>query len=556
MVRGDDPIEQLLPSLDGIVEPMTEAVLVLDRTGTVVAVNGSMMRLLGVSDRSSLLCPISEYDRLISEWRTGDDAFVPSDLRRSLEGVSIRRQRATITTNAGVERIVEFTTTPIRDREDVVQFAMLVAQDLTEGERTRQYWEAVGTAAQGLTSELDVDSVLRSVIDMITESFGDRVVLGVWRLDESREHLHLQIYRGISDATAERLRTLPADADSFICDAVRTREPQYLEDAQETPPPGAIDRHLVEAEGLSSWVASPLLTGVNLIGAMGYGLRAPQRVYKQDLEAVRTIGRLFAVAIEHAELYGESERQREALEQERSERSLFVSALAHDLRSPLTVLKGSAEALARSREMPTERRDEYLTMIVEHVDRLARLVNDLSEVYVTTEPRYQLHRQAVELVSLVQRVIAAVEPAASGHQFRVDAPVEVRGEWDPARLAQVIDNLLSNAVKFSPRGGDIVVSLTTQPGEVLMAVTDQGVGLEASDLPKVFVPFMRVGAPEGTEGHGLGLYIAKNIIRLHGGRIWAESAGPGTGVTITVALPYAEPSSAIEDPPTRFDASS
>lgn len=557
MTSSGDPIDPLLPSLENIVEAMAEAALVLDRTGTVVTVNGSMMRLLGVSDRNSLLCPIAEYDDLISDWRVGNDPFVPSDLRRSLEGASIRFQRATITTNAGVERVVEFSTTPIRDSENVVRFAMLVAQDHTESERTQKYWQAVGTAAQGLTSNLDVDSVLRSVIDMITAAFGDRVVLGVWRLDASRGHLHLQIYRGISDATAELLRTLPADGDSFICDAVRTREPQYLEDAQETPPPGEIDRRLVEDEGLTSWVASPLLTGTNLIGAMGYGLRAPQRIYRQDLEAVRTIGRLFAVAIEHAELYEESERQRETLEDERSERSLFVSALAHDLRSPLTVLRGTAQVLKRSPDLlPAERRDEYLTMVEEQVARLVRLVNDLSDVYVTTEPRYQLDRQTVDLVSLVQHVVAAVEPTASGHQFRIDAPTEIRGQWDPARLEQVLDNLLSNAVKFSPAGSDIVVSLTTQPGEMLLAVTDQGVGLEASDLPKVFMPFMRVGTPDGTEGHGLGLYIASNIVRLHGGRIWAESAGPGTGVTVSLVLPYEEPASAIEYPPTRFDASS
>ena len=543
-------------TLEGIIEAMTEAVLVLDRTGTVVAVNGSMVRLLAVGDRSSLLCPISEYDRLISGWRVGDDPFVPSDLRRSLEGDSIRRQRATITTSAGLERIVEFSTTPIRNAEEVVEYAMLVAQDVTEAERTRSYWEAVGTAAQGLTSDLDVDRVLRSVIDMITAAFGDRVVLGIWRLDASRGHLHLQIYRGISEATAELLRTLPADADSFICDAVRTREPQYLEDAQETPPPGEIDRRLVDDEGLTSWVASPLLTGANLIGAMGYGLRSPQRIYRQDLEAVRTIGRLFAVAIEHAELYEESERQRTALEDERRERSLFVSALAHDLRSPLTVLTGTAQALAGAPEMPFERRDDYLTMIEDQVARLARLVNDLSDVYVTTEPRYQLDRKTVDLVALVQRVVASVEPTAAGHQFRIEAPTEIRGEWDPARVEQVLDNLFTNAVKFSPAGSDIVAGLTTQPGEVLLTVTDRGVGLDASDLPRIFEPFTRVGTPEGTEGHGLGLYIASNIVKLHGGRIWAESAGPGTGVTVSVVLPYVEPGSAIEYPPTPFDASS
>lgn len=125
---------------------------------------------------------------------------------------------------------------------------MLVAQDLTVAERTRIYWEAVGTAAQGLTSELNVDQVLRSAIDMIVAAFGERVVLGIWRLDEAREQLQLRIYRGISDETADLLRTLPADAPSFICDAVRRREPQFIEDALRRPPAGEIDRLIVERE--------------------------------------------------------------------------------------------------------------------------------------------------------------------------------------------------------------------------------------------------------------------------------------------------------------------
>src|SRR5687768_13318821 len=112
---------------EAIVEPMTEAVLVIDRSGTVVAVNASMMALRGVTDRSALLRPISDYGRFIRDWRVGDDPFAPDDLRRSLEGASIRRQRAAITLATGEERIVEFSTTPIYDG-GAVQCAMLVLQ--------------------------------------------------------------------------------------------------------------------------------------------------------------------------------------------------------------------------------------------------------------------------------------------------------------------------------------------------------------------------------------------------------------------------------------------
>lgn len=519
--------ERAFPPLQAIVEPMTEAVLVLDHGGKVVAVNDALMTLLDVGDRASALRPIAEYDRIIHEWRVGDDPFVPDDLRRSLEGASVRGQRATLTTTAGTERIIEFSTTPIRDSEGIVQFAMLVAQDLTERERTRAYWKAVGTAAEGLTSELNVERVLQSAIDMIVASFGDRVVLGIWRLDETREHLQLQIYRGISEATADLLRTLPVDGPSFICGAIQRREPQFIEDAQATPPPGEIDRRIVADEGLSSWIASPLLTGINMIGSMGYGLRTPQRFYGEDLEAVRTIGRLFAVAIEHAELYEESQRRREALEQAAGERHRFVSALAHDLRSPLASLKGSAQLVARSSQMPVERREEYLAMITEQVDQVERLIHDLSEVYQTDDPHYAINRQRVELVSLLEHVVTVVETASSGHRLRVNGPDEVLGEWDPHRLGQVFTNLLTNAVKFSPPRSEVIVDLDAGTDEVVITVRDQGVGLRSHEIPKLFQPFTRVGAQEQTEGSGLGLYIARSIVEGHGGR-----SGPTVGAQV------------------------
>ncbi|MEX2375612.1 MAG: GAF domain-containing sensor histidine kinase, partial [Dehalococcoidia bacterium] len=363
-------------------------------------------------------------------------------------------------------------------------------------------------------------------------------VLGIWRLDETREQLHLKIHRGISEATADLLRTLPVDSPTFICDAVQRREPQFIEDAQTSPPPGELDRRIVAQEGLSSWIASPLLTGLNMIGSMGYGLRAPQRFYHQDLEAVRTIGRLFAVAIEHAELYEESQRQRGVLERAEEERHRFVSALAHDLRSPLASLKGSAQLMARSSQMPVERRDEYLASLPGQVDHLVRLVDDLSKAYLTETPRYTLKRQRVDLVSLLERLATIVESPASGHRLEVDAPEEILGEWDPDRLDQLFTNVLTNAVKFSPPGSEVLVRMAARSHEVLVSVTDQGVGLQLDELPKLFQPFTRVGAQEQTEGSGLGLYIARSIVEAHGGRIWAESAGPGTGTTVSVMLPY------------------
>lgn len=540
MNEQPDPVTTVLPtspSLQAIVEPMTEAVLVIDRRGMVVAVNGPLIAMFDMVDHTAALRPLAEYSCFVRKWGSEGTPAVPDQLQRSLEGAALRGQRATITTAADTERIIEFSTTPIVDSEGSVQFAMLVAQDLTVSERTRVYWEAVGTAAQGLTSELSVDQVLHSAIDMIVASFGDRVVLGIWRLDETQQHLELQVHRGISEATAEMLRSLPVNAPSFVCDAVRRGEPQFTEDALATPPLGAIDRQIVTAEGLSSWIASPLLTGVNMIGSMGYGLRTPQRFYRQDLEAVRTIGRLFAVAIEHAALFEESQRQRDVLEQATVERHRLVSTIAHDLGTPLTILRSSAELAARSSTAASER-SELLTAMTGEVDRAVHLLDDLAEAYLRDKPQNEIRRATTDLVSLLPQVVSGVGLATSGHNLQLEAPDEVLGEWDPERLARVFTNLLTNAVKFSPPGSNILVKVEKGPLEVLTTVTDEGVGIQADELARIFEPFTRVGDPEQTEGSGLGLYIARSIVEAHGGKIRAESAGPGAGTTMSVGLPY------------------
>ncbi|HEX2986776.1 MAG TPA: PAS domain-containing protein, partial [Chloroflexota bacterium] len=212
-------VNEMLPFLDRMIASMTEAVLVIDVSGLVVAVNQAAIDLMDLPDRTSALRPLSEYNQLIKGWHVAGEVFPPDELLRFTKGTAITRQLATITTSAGVEHIAEFTVTPIRDDKGQIYLGMMIASDITREHRLRAYWQAVGTVAQGLSTELVVDRVLEAVLDQVVETLGGEVVIGVWGIDEGTGKLSLMTYRGLSKPIVDMLRTIPLDKATSIVEA-------------------------------------------------------------------------------------------------------------------------------------------------------------------------------------------------------------------------------------------------------------------------------------------------------------------------------------------------
>jgi hypothetical protein len=180
------------------------------------------------------------------------EPFLSHELLSALSGQGVPHQRATIITAAGTQRIVRFTATPIANDHGQTVLVMLLVSDVTVQDRANAYWQAVGTGSEGLTAELDVDLVLRSVVEQITKALRGDVALGIWLREVPEQRLALRICQGVSDATAERLAFIPVDCASFLCEAARTRRTRYTEDARKTPPEFESDRRLVEDEDLAS----------------------------------------------------------------------------------------------------------------------------------------------------------------------------------------------------------------------------------------------------------------------------------------------------------------
>lgn len=245
--------------------------------------------------------------------------------------------------------------------------------------------------------------------------------------------------------------------------------------------------------------------------------------------------------------------------EEEEMKSVFTSIISHELKTPVALIKGYAQTLARpDAAWDAETARQSLQIIEEEADRLEALINNLLDVSRIQASGLRLDFADVNMQALARRVVEAYRTQTENHRIELDFPGELPEVWgDEERLRQVLTNLLSNAIKYSPDGGLIRVGGWVQPvrgggsaaGQpapvnrrfVVIYVADQGVGIPPGELPHIFDRFYRVDSSlrRTTAGAGLGLYLARSIVEAHGGRIWANSE-PGKGATFFFALPVAE----------------
>jgi PAS domain S-box-containing protein len=219
----------------------------------------------------------------------------------------------------------------------------------------------------------------------------------------------------------------------------------------------------------------------------------------------------------------------------------FLATLAHELRNPLAPVRTGLDVLRQSGSH-AEAASEVLAMMQRQIDQLVRLVDDLLDVSRITRGKIQLRREPLDLAEVVARAVETSHPlvAAGKHALTTTLPPEpVRVEGDPVRLAQVFSNLLNNAAKFTPEGGRIDLTVETQGAQAVIRVSDEGLGIPAEMLPRVFDLFTQADHDPGPvrDGLGIGLTRVKRLVVMHGGSVEARSDGPGRGSEFTVRLP-------------------
>jgi signal transduction histidine kinase len=270
---------------------------------------------------------------------------------------------------------------------------------------------------------------------------------------------------------------------------------------------------------------------------------SPLRLAEDDLEVAGLVFVTYDVTdLRRAEI------ERLWLDREgRRVRDVFVGTVAHDLRNPLTAIKGRTQLMrqraARAETPLPASFADSLSAIEATADQMAGQIDELLEVaQVQAGQPARLRAQPTELVGLIRSVMAAHEHLLTGQRLRLDAPAEpLVGRWDEVRIRRVVANLVSNAVKYSPHGGEIVVTVWREQADgapwAVFSVRDHGIGIPAGDLPNIFASFFRGSNVDAeTGGFGLGLAGVHQIVAQHGGQIDVAS-DVGLGTTFTVRLP-------------------
>jgi two-component system phosphate regulon sensor histidine kinase PhoR len=224
-------------------------------------------------------------------------------------------------------------------------------------------------------------------------------------------------------------------------------------------------------------------------------------------------------------------------------RKEFVANVSHELRTPLTAIRGFAEALRDGAMEDPERASRYLATIVKNADQLTNLVADLLDLSRLDDSPGLSGRVEVDVASVVRRAVELLQPVAEKkrHALRVNIhPGLPPIDGNPDFLERAVLNLLENAIKYTPEGGQLSVEAAADEVEIQIKVTDNGIGIPADDIPRIFERFYRVDRSRSREmgGTGLGLSIVKHVIQAHGGSVEVTST-PGTGSTFILRFPRA-----------------
>ncbi len=229
------------------------------------------------------------------------------------------------------------------------------------------------------------------------------------------------------------------------------------------------------------------------------------------------------------------------------ERRNFVSNVSHELRTPLTSIKSYTEALVDGAWENKEIAPGFLNVIETETDRMMRMITDLLNLSRMDQNRFGLEKEFINMNELVVHIVNRFEMVLQSEpyrdkNYRILTDITQRDLWvelDQDKITQVLDNIINNAIKYSPDGGRIIVRLMETHTDIIVSVSDEGLGIARKDIPHLFDRFYRVDKARSRAmgGSGLGLAIAQEVVQLHGGKIWVNSI-ENKGSTFFVSLPY------------------
>ncbi|AVR96010.1 hybrid sensor histidine kinase/response regulator [Pseudoduganella armeniaca] len=423
---------------------------------------------------------------------------------------------------------------PVTDAAGAVQYVAATGADITERRQVEarlRLLDAIGEATRVAT---DARAIMAEATRLLGEHLAvTRVAYADLEPDNDRFTIRHDwtVPGAISTAGVYSLDLFGSRATSNL----RVGRTLLINDVDRELAPGDGD-DMFNAIGIKAIICCPLVKGGALVAMMAVHQQQPRTWTADEIALVEAV-------VERCWAHIERVRSTEALHQADRHKSEFLATLAHELRNPLAPISNGLELLRLGAERGADM-GHVREMMTRQVHHMVHLINDLLDIARVSSGKIVLRRQVADLKDVVASAVETNLPAlqAPGHLLTVDLPDEpLLVDVDVVRMSQVLGNLLSNAAKYTPPAGRIAVAARRHGADVVITVSDNGIGIAAEALEAVFEMFTQVGrsVERSKGGLGIGLSLVRRLMALHGGSASASSAGEGQGSTFTLRLPVA-----------------
>jgi signal transduction histidine kinase len=398
---------------------------------------------------------------------------------------------------------------------------------------------ALGEVGRAVSSTLDLKVVLKTIVDRAVHLSGtDAGSLFYYR--KQRDRFELGETTGLDEEVVTKFRKLDISAsEGGLGEAITKRRPLQIADL--TQRPSELLRDAVIEAGFRASLIVPLFSSEGPLGALVLRRRRPGEFSGSIVGLMQSFADQSAIALENARLFEEIAQRSHELEIASQHKSQFVANMSHELRTPLAAILGYAELIQEGFYEPQGPKSlDALTRIRSNGKHLLGLINTVLDIAKIESGQFTLNISEYAIESVVETVRAATESLAQNKKLTlttsVDKPLPM-GLGDEQRLTQVLLNLVGNAIKFTD-AGEVSIAAGTRNGQFAVSVTDTGPGIPLDQQTRIFDQFHQVDSSltKAKSGTGLGLAIAKQIVEMHGGRIWVEST-LGKGSMFQMELP-------------------